>query len=278
MQTMITKISHDKYDRIKNAQIGDKTITYRYQDEGNPYDDSDPRRENFSFTESPLISKITQVLDPYENCSYNFHYNEENQLTGYDNGNRRNGVEVTQLNENEHECKYGENKDVSRRVLVENNQNYVDTRLIKTIDNHGQENTTYEYEYLYEDAIENADDFGRLKQLNGGGRLYPDSVSDIKFQKTSFEYDQQSHRLKNQETVLAWRDPGITINRIVTEYNSNEMKESINEYVTMHDSVATKYDHAFDEYNSQTKMGKVIKSIVYHFDELKRINIEENSE
>ncbi len=272
----ISKISYDKYDRIKNAQLGDKSITYRYQDEGNPYTVGDPRRDNFSFTESPLISKLTQIQDPYENCSYNFHYNEENQLTGYDNGSSLIGVEVKQLNENEHEYKYGENKEISRRVLVENNHNYVNKKLIKTNDNYGQENTAYEYDYLYEDSFGNADDFGRLKRLIGGGRIFSDS--DTKFQNTCFEYDEQSNRLKNQETVLAWLDPGMTTSRIVTDYNSNEMKESINEYVTMHNVIAEKYHHEFDEYNSQSGMGKVFKSIVYNLDELNRIKNEENSE
>ena len=149
-ETYIDKYGRPQATTNKNIYKVNDITTFRYQDQGNPYIIGDSRYDEFSFSESALVAKVTQINDPYENTTYNYHYDGENNLVGYSNSK---GFEVKQLTDDDIEIKIA-NDERSTKIIHEDTEVqswtdkvYIEPRIRRTID---KEKDVSEYQNLFD--------------------------------------------------------------------------------------------------------------------------------
>lgn len=199
------KISNfDNYERIKDVTIGSDTISFRYQDEGNIYPVGSEAYHQFDFTGSSYSAKITQIDDPYEICTYSYHYDKDNQMYSYDNGESNIPVEVKQINGEDTQYKYGIQKDVTKISTIKYDYSEMYQKLAKTNDmkedsNNNPDDRYFEYNYIHDVLLSSKQPFIRLKGIYGS---YKKNV--IHHQQTEFVYKENSNDIDMQRTLLIW--------------------------------------------------------------------------
>ena len=250
--TTVTNI--DKHGRVVNINNGDNTTAFTYQSpEHNPYASSDPRCDKRPIiNESPSIAKISQIYDAYEDSTYTYHYDPDNNICGYSaSGSATTGVKPTEVyryDDDNYDAPltkyvYGEDTSNAGQQIVKTKtetkgaQSRIEST--KTITG-GNKDIYHKYSY---------DGIGRMDKIQGGEDLY-DAVNT----SCKIEYE-------NLSGTGEWTNPYISVTiPKVYDYVTSTQRETIfniNKYRYLR---GVRFEYEYDDVGRITQEKTITKN------------------
>ncbi|MCL2556828.1 MAG: hypothetical protein FWE03_07450 [Firmicutes bacterium] len=283
-----TTIIVDAHGRVNSQINASQNISYTYQDERNPYAANDPRHALFSFTESKFAAEVTQIQDPYENRTYNFHYDEENRPCGYHSassalgqvGQRWFEVRQTTVGETEHRF-FAHNQTHMSVVEYDdtfhsnaNNREFIEPRIRRT-----REHTGAGTPHTGRPNMSTQEDFTKVYNYDHLGRL----------RETLGEFINTTGNWHVRPSVVRTYNSNSLINSYVIDTFLQRMGAGSSGPTPTHYTITQRYEYdARGNLNSFTESGDAFvfgtgrvalhqKNIAYNYDGFNRLTSENNN-
>ena len=232
----------DKYGKLKSLSDGEKTVTYTYTK------DIHPDTEGVIYRGNEGVELLKKVNDPYENRTYEYNYDYDGQMCGY-------------------EVKEGEKTKYAIRKISETGIKY----------NFGDKNTCEKYltQELYDDSVVNQPRIIGTRTYEDSGGNATEDWGTMNLFNSNITYDDIGRVSQKTQSVVKYNYTYFTDK----DGNLLPYLKTV-DISNANDSVAWNYSYVYDDRGNITEITDSSKasrrlSTKYTYDEANRITNEQ---